>query len=76
MSILGAALIVTAFICVLFAVAYQLDAYEARYQARLEERAREWKASERGSASVVDFENYLHNREQGDEPAQEERHHG
>lgn len=52
MSLLGWVLASAACICLLFAIAFQLDAMEARYQQRL----RDWHPNETGAARVVDFE--------------------
>lgn len=52
MSLLAIILVWIGIGALLFAIAYQLDAMEARYQQRL----RDWHPNDTGAARVVDFE--------------------
>lgn len=63
MSILAFLLVLVGVTALLVAIAIQLDIAEARYQERLDERIREWDANERGSAKVIDFEEWCRRRE-------------
>lgn len=76
MSPLGWALVFVLCGCVLFAIGYQLDAMEARWEQQNRELAERWEANRRGSAKVVDFHEYLRNKEQAEGPIGQERNHG
>lgn len=56
MSTVGLLFVILLCVCVILAIGYQLDAMEARYEARLQRLAEEWEADRRGSARVVDFQ--------------------
>lgn len=56
MSPVGLLLVILLCVCVILAIGYQLDAMEARYEARLREAAEKWEANRRGSARVIDFQ--------------------
>lgn len=56
MSWLGLGLVLLAVICLVLAIACQLDAMEIRWERRNRELMERWEANQRGSARVVDFQ--------------------
>lgn len=59
MTILGWVLLGALVLSLLFALCYQADLMAARWLRRNRERAERWEANQRGSARVIDFEQYL-----------------
>lgn len=77
MTILAWILLGAFVLSLLFAVAYQADLMDARWSRRNRELAERWDADQRGSARVIDFEQYLlRKRSQDHSSNEQERLHG